>query len=376
MTTRMNLRVLTVFAIVALPLLAVAAVLTVGAGRSDLRDSSGRRLAQLAELLSSATDVFVHRRIIDATVLSRVPTVRETAAAASLVAFDQAKTNALDQAWQRGRVLPPDADGLLTNAAAQFLAAVARVDPIYREVLLTDRYGRLAAASERTTDYFQADEEWWNESFGDGVRGRVFVTGAIYDESAQSHAIQIAVPIVDSANTSVVGVLKVIADIRELAAAVTGARLGETGEAQLVRPDGSLVLGGMRGVGSSQDYFAAEALRQRLSALGQGQGLLFQLHFRAPAISGENRVVGVAPSQLGASYPNLNWLVAVSQDERELFGPSDAQSTWLLLVLAVAALTMFVLAVMFSSWLATSPIADDIHLSTHPAVHRTDGVAV
>ena len=74
MTTRMNVRVLAVFGIVALPLLVVAAYLTVGAGRTDLRQAGGQRLAQMAELLSSSTDVFVHRRVIDATVLTRVPT--------------------------------------------------------------------------------------------------------------------------------------------------------------------------------------------------------------------------------------------------------------------------------------------------------------
>ena len=372
MTTRMNVRVLAVFGIVALPLLVVAAYLTMGAGRSELREAGGRRLAQMAELLSSSTDVFVHRRVIFSNVLARVPTVREAASDASQVPFNEPQTQSLDKAWQAGPDIPATVEGVLTNGAARFLSDVTRQDLIYREVLLTDRYGRLTAASGRTTDYFQADEDWWKEAYGDGVHGHVFVTGAVYDESAQSHAIQIAVPVMNAAETAVVGVLKVIADIRELSAIVTGARIGETGDARLVRPDGSLVLRSTSAGGAGETFFAAETLRRELATRDQGQGPLFQLSFAAPTNSGETRLVGVAPSQLGSSYPNVGWLVVVSQDEREIFGPVDAQTQWLLLMLAVAALTMSVLALIFSSWLAAPPVPEYSHLSTHPAVTRID----
>ena len=204
----------------------------------------------------------------------------------------------------------------MTNTAARFLSDVTRQDPVYREVLLTDRFGRLVAASERTTDYFQADEVWWKEAYGDGVHGQVFVTGAVYDESAQSHAIQIAVPVTNASETTVVGVLKVIADIRELSAIVTGARIGETGNAALVRPDGSLVLRSTSGSDAGESFFAAETLRRELATRDKGQGSLFQLSFAASTSVSETRLVGVAPSQLGSSYPNVGWLVVVSQDER------------------------------------------------------------
>ena len=84
------------------------------------------------------------------------------------------------------------------------------------------------------------------------------------------------------------------------------------------------------------------------------------------------RLVGVASSQLAASYPSLDWLVAVSQAEDELFGPVDAHAQWLLLMLALAAITMLFLAILFSRQLAAPPVPDDTHLSTHPKISRTD----
>ena len=80
----------------------------------------------------------------------------------------------------------------------------------------------------------------------------------------------------------------------------------------------------------------------------------------------------MASSQIGASYPNLDWLVAVSQAEDELFGPVDAQIQRLVLVLALATLTLILLAVLFSVRLAAPPIPEDLHLSTHPRIRRID----
>src|SRR6188472_2084693 len=160
MTTKMNRRVLLAFGIVALPVLVMAGWLTMRAGRSELRESQGRQLIQMAEHIASATDAYGYRLIIDASVLGQVPILREAASAATRVAYDEAGTRTLDESWQRGGI-PRSLDGLLTNAASSFLRDVTIQNPIYREVLLTDRFGRLTAASGRTSDYFQADEDWW-----------------------------------------------------------------------------------------------------------------------------------------------------------------------------------------------------------------------
>jgi hypothetical protein len=371
MTTRMNLRVLSVFGIVSLPLFVVAGLLTIGAGRARLRESHGRQLTQIAEHIASASDAVVYRLIIDASVLGRVPSLRDAASAANRVAYDEAATRRLDESWQRGSSVPRTLDGLLTNTASRFLNDLTIQDPIYREVLLTDRFGRLTAASELTSDYFQADEDWWTEAFGDGVRGRLFVSGVRYDESARTDAIEIAVPV--TTESSVVGVLKVIADVREFTALVGGMRFGMTGEARLVRPNGSLVLSRATATEPPVSFFASDVLRQRLNdSPREGPGTLYRLYFSAPARDGETHLIGVASSQLAASYPNLDWLIAVSQAENELFEPVDAHAQWLLFVLAVAALTMILLAVLFSIWLAAPLIPEDIHLSTHPKIRRID----
>lgn len=369
MTTQINRRVLAVFGLVALPLLLAAGMLAFGAGESRLRNAYGQELTNIAELISGVTDAYVYRRIIDASTLARIPTVRAAAEEGSRRPFDQGAVLELDKQWQSSRTPPAAVTGVLQNEASRFLSDLAVQDTTYREVLLTDRQGRLIAASNRTTDYYQADEPWWQEAFDNGARGRVFITGVVHDESARATAINIAAPVANADESQVVGVIKVIVDIRELITIVEGMRLGETGSAALVREDGSLVLARPD---TESRFFATDELRRHVGIKRQGGESLYQLHFRARVGDGSARLIGVAPNQLGASYPNLSWVVVVSQAESELFGPLQTQSRWLLVVMAIAGLVALLLAVMFSAKLAAPPIAESMHLSTHPAVPRLE----
>ncbi|MFA5038205.1 MAG: sensor histidine kinase [Candidatus Omnitrophota bacterium] len=79
------------------------------------------------------------------------------------------------------------------------------------EVLITDEQGGLVASSGRTSDYYQADEEWWQKAYADG-RGAVYVGEAEYDLSSGIYAIPMAFPIKGEGKKAV-GVCKVIISI-------------------------------------------------------------------------------------------------------------------------------------------------------------------
>ena len=268
MSTRLNLRVVAVFSIVSLPLLAVAALLTIGAGRSDLRESYGLQLMQIAEHIASATDAVVYRLVINASMLGHHPNLRDAASAATRVAYNEAATHEFDESWQRASSIPGPPAALLTNTTSRFFADLISQDSFSSEILLTDRFGRLVAASGLTSDFFQADEVWWTGAFGDGIRGRLFVSGVGYDESAQTEAIAIAVPV--TTEDSVVGVIKVITDIRAITTLVSGMRIGVTGDATLVRPNGSIVISRAGPSAPPADFFASGVLRERLGDVPSG----------------------------------------------------------------------------------------------------------
>jgi hypothetical protein len=157
----LNTRVLTAVLLVALPVLLIGLVIVLSIGQSRLRETHEARLAQDAEFTAATVDAYVFRRILDAALLGRVPDVRKAAAEGDSTPFNQSATMDLDRQWQADRPGTAAKTGILKTAASSFLADIVGHDTVYREVLVTDRHGRLVAASNVTSDFYQADEDWW-----------------------------------------------------------------------------------------------------------------------------------------------------------------------------------------------------------------------
>jgi hypothetical protein len=308
--------------------------------------------------------------MIDVSILARVPDIRAAASAGSKVPVDAAKARELDRVWTSQPAATASRLGILDNPASQFLRDIVGDDRIYREVIVTDREGRLVAASGASSDYLQNDEAWWREAFHDGIRGRVSVSDVQWDESSKSHAIEIAVPVTERASERLVGVLKVVADVRELLTVAAGVRSGPLGEAVVIRDDGSIVFS-ERNVGAKVNFFAADLLREKMKGYKAGDPQ-YRVDFTARDAGGRSYLVGVAPSQLGASYPHLSWMVAVTQAEDDLFAPVQAQLWRLLGVFGLIAAAVLAIAAWLSVRLAAPPIGKDMHISEHPEVPRIE----
>jgi hypothetical protein len=96
------------------------------------------------------------------------------------------------------------------------------------EVFATDLYGVNVAMTARTSDYVQSDEAWWQSAYNDG-QGQVFVSEVEYDESSDSWAIDIGVPVYDRNGRGIVGILRGTVDISVVFDALSEIRFGETG---------------------------------------------------------------------------------------------------------------------------------------------------
>ncbi len=78
------------------------------------------------------------------------------------------------------------------------------------EIFVTNQFGANVAQTNKTTDYYQADEQWWQIARRDGL----FISDVQYDESSRTFSTEIAVRI-DDASGNFLGVIKAIPNIRE-----------------------------------------------------------------------------------------------------------------------------------------------------------------
>ncbi|MBV6342699.1 ATP-binding protein [Candidatus Magnetobacterium casense] len=84
---------------------------------------------------------------------------------------------------------------------------------IYSEVFLTNKYGANVAQTGKTSDYFQADEEWWQRAKKDGF----YIGAAEYDDSSETYALPIGIAITDG-NGNFSGVIKLVFNLKNVIA--------------------------------------------------------------------------------------------------------------------------------------------------------------
>ena len=362
---RLNRRVLTVFLLVSVPILifGVALVLTIGQAR--LRDSYGRQIEDVARQTAASVDAYVFRRLIDVSLIGRSPELRRVAAEATTQPLKMPEVQALDRSWTE-RSAEKEKAALLRAPASRYLADLVAHDRTYREMLLTDRYGRLVAASNETSDYFQGDEDWWKAAAAADRAPGVSLTDVRWDDSSRTYAVEIAVPVYEPDSEVFAGILKAVVDSRELLATVGGSQLGTSGQAVLLRENGSIVFSRQTSDPNAR-FFALDDLRERVKALTVA-GSAGGRHFEAVGPDGQPHMVAVAASQLGRSYPNVAWVVAVSQAESEFLAPLQQLGWYLLLVVALTIAGLLVAAAYMSMRLASPQLQEDLQLVEHARV--------
>lgn len=102
----------------------------------------------------------------------------------------------------------------LENDTAKVLKSFQAKNPGFSEIFVTDKYGLNVGQTNRTTDFYQADEGWWVKANDERQSGGVAYHGDIeFDKSAQAEAISIYVPVNDPGTTPIVGVIKAVLSI-------------------------------------------------------------------------------------------------------------------------------------------------------------------
>ena len=110
---------------------------------------------------------------------------------------------------------------------------------IYGEMFVTNKYGANVGQTQKTSDYYQADEEWWQKAEQNGL----YVGNVDYDRSAGVYSIDICGRINDDAG-DFAGVLKAVLNIEEVIRIVREfeeAQPQETARFELVTKEGRII---------------------------------------------------------------------------------------------------------------------------------------
>lgn len=116
----------------------------------------------------------------------------------------------LDSSWEAYSEKDSPLAKVLDGPGASALRALQANNRHFAEIFITDRFGQLVVATNRTTDFYQADEEWWEDTFWKG-KGRLVIPPIHLDLSSGVWSVDICVPIQVEEET--VGIGKASVDI-------------------------------------------------------------------------------------------------------------------------------------------------------------------
>ena len=169
---RFNLRILIIFLILGMPPLVVGHLVLVSGARQDYSEVIGGYFSQGADTAQTVLISYLEQVRAQVANLASVAQVREAVQRSNQQRISQEVLNRriqeIETRWPEMDTGSSLLSNILENSASQFLRQYATVGTTFREILVTDVHGRLVAASNKTSDYFQADERWWRNAYLEG----------------------------------------------------------------------------------------------------------------------------------------------------------------------------------------------------------------
>jgi hypothetical protein len=253
-----------------------------------------------------------------------------------------ARIERIDANWNTPAGDPMVKEMLATRASSMLLRR-HDLDPRLLRITVTDARGATAAASHKTLDYYQADEEYWQNIYAEG-RGAVSVTDVLYDKATGANYIGIGVPVVEEGSSRLIGTADALVDISSLFPIVNRAQMGPNSRTMLLKDDGTIIVATHASLAMNVKSDEYESLREALGTNPSQESGYLVADVRAQGKS----VIGFADTGLKRDYGKLGWTVLVSQNSGDAFASVRVIQRLLAFMSLIGIATVTILAAWFA----------------------------
>jgi putative methionine-R-sulfoxide reductase with GAF domain len=307
---------------------------------SNLSGLANGEAVQVAQTLNGELDQ------LKTLALTRAVQARaEAGTAADILSPDEIQ--ALDQQWRVADAADNNSDLLVATVLGDSLSAellnYRAQFPENVEVFLTDLPGVSLATTDRTSDYLQSDEAWWQAAYKNGE----YIGQPEFDASSKTLAINMAVAVRSPYSNRIVGVLRTTVNINSLANVLQAGAIGQTGRSSIYLPDGQMITLDSSGDGKSE-IIVQNATFDVGPLTGSTAKYLTVTLDKKPALLSLAHVAVSENDAEAQVIKSLGWYVVTHQDQAEALLPVTklAQANMILAVImtAIAALAAIGLA--------------------------------
>ncbi len=356
---RISFRRLLIGLLVTVVPISVAALYAITTSDKELSRTIGTHFKIFAESTAKEISDFIHERVLQVGGIAAAPALVEAVETANR-GYAGLPEETIAERIQRieAKWNSPAAESLvnriLASRASMWLRRYQELDPRILRITVTDARGATVAATHKTLDYFQADEEYWQAIYADG-RGAVNITDVLYDDVTRSSYIGVGVPILEAGTNRFIGTVDALVDVSSLFAFVNEPHPPLNLHVSLVKEDGTVIAAPEASLAVKMTSPELLAVQDSLRTIeGRQTGYLV-----TSVPEQGRRLIGFADTGLKEDYRNLSWVVLVSQDARDAFA-SIRMVGRLTAFLALIGLAMVVMLAAYFSLHRREPF-EEIH---------------
>ncbi len=315
-------------------------------GSNILRASAGKEMSQIADLLNLEISRLVDGEVEDIETYSSRPLWIDFTEKANAKYEKMTETEILgyftemDKKWIAAGSGHPLIKDYTNNAIGNSMKAILDIRKNVAEIFVTDRMGGLVAASEKTTDFYQADEEWWQRAFNNG-KGDLFIGNIDFDQSSSTWSILMAAPMKNKEG-SVIGICKQSISVYRLFKVLENLKIGDTGHATLIDSDSNIIF-----------HTGIEPMTKKFCALNEPEPWRNKNTGVIALPSSEIEKYGLLAAFAAVESPYLlkygiRWFVVISQDLNESLAALTLFMRYLFIVAGILMLMMMPAGFMIS----------------------------
>jgi len=239
--------------------------------------------------------------------------------------LNQSEIASLDKQWMAADAADNDTQPLVSSVLNNELSAVLtrfkEKFPQHVEVFLTDRQGVNVAATNRTSDYYQGDEKWWQTASQQGM----YIGQPEFDESSNTVAINMATAIYAQNSSDVVGVLRTTVNFNTLEESLLNGRFGQTGKTDIYLPNGMELELEAEEDGTSHLNLEEAALDRSIFDR-TNLPYIELLHDDIPTLASQSLVKVPGSGQDAQAISALDWRIVAMQGKAEALKSVDTQT--------------------------------------------------
>jgi len=204
---------------------------------------------------------------------------------------------------------------------------------VFGEVFITNKYGVNVAQTGKTTDYYQADEHWWQVAKNSGL----YIEDVEYDRSANVYSTDIGIRI-DDKDRNFLGAIKVILNIENVIEIMTKAKKAspyKTTELKLFDKKGKVIFDTSQELKPFKDTLDENILKRTREKAGY---LL-----KTGETSEGDELFAYVHSNGYRDYMALGWILAIEHEAKEIFAPvTDLKDRMLIVPLTVTIVAVLI----------------------------------